>query len=154
MDRSLGRHLRDCRLRHSSTRRSDRPQDSSAQARDFATSDHRHPYMDSSGFADFVDGDDDFAEPLRRAQHARANRRGEDLHYRLPIDFVESITGADKRLTLPEGGTLDVKIPPAPGERADPASAGQGRPRYRQRRSRRCPDRGGGSARPPLHARR
>jgi DnaJ-class molecular chaperone len=30
----------------------------------------------------------------------------------LPIDFVESITGADKRLTLPEGGTLDVKIPP------------------------------------------
>jgi DnaJ-class molecular chaperone len=80
--------------------------------RDFATSDHGHPYTDSSGFADFADGDDDFAELLRRAQQAHANRRGEDLHYRLPIDFVESITGADKRLTLPEGGTLDVKIPP------------------------------------------
>jgi DnaJ-class molecular chaperone len=80
--------------------------------RDFATSDNGHSYTDSSGFADFADGGDDFAELLRRAHQARANRRGEDLHYRLPIDFVESITGGNKRLTLPEGGTLDVKIPP------------------------------------------
>jgi DnaJ-class molecular chaperone len=80
--------------------------------RDFATSDHGHPYTDSSGFADFVDADDALAELLRRAQRARANRPGEDLHYRLPIDFVESITGANKRLTLPDGGSLDVKIPP------------------------------------------
>lgn len=80
--------------------------------RDFATSDHAHAYTDSSGFADFMDADDAFAELLRRGKRARANRRGEDLHYRMPIDFVESITGANKRLTLPEGGTLDVKIPP------------------------------------------
>jgi DnaJ-class molecular chaperone len=80
--------------------------------RDFAGSDGGHAYTDSSGFADFVDADDAFAELLRRSQRARANRRGEDLHYRLPIDFVESINGANKRLTLPEGGTLDVKIPP------------------------------------------
>jgi DnaJ-class molecular chaperone len=80
--------------------------------RDFATSDHSHPYTDSSGFADFADADDALAELLRRGQRARANRQGEDLHYRLPIDFVESITGANKRLTLPDGGTLDVKIPP------------------------------------------
>jgi DnaJ-class molecular chaperone len=80
--------------------------------RDFATSDQGHPYTDSSGFADFMDADDALAELLRRGQQARANRRGEDLHYRLPIDFVESITGANKRLTLPDGSTLDVKIPP------------------------------------------
>jgi DnaJ-class molecular chaperone len=80
--------------------------------RDFATSDHRHPYTDSSGFADFTDADDALAELLGRGQRARANRRGGDLHYRLPIDFVESITGANKRLTLPDGGTLEVKIPP------------------------------------------
>jgi DnaJ-class molecular chaperone len=49
---------------------------------------------------------------LRRSERARANRRGQDLHYRLPIEFVESITGANKRLTLPDGGTLDVTIPP------------------------------------------
>lgn len=79
--------------------------------RDYATPQDGHPYTDNSGFADFMD-EDSFAELLRRSQRARANRRGEDLHYRLPIDFVESIIGANKRLTLPEGGTLDVKIPP------------------------------------------
>jgi DnaJ-class molecular chaperone len=79
---------------------------------DFATSDHDHPYADDSGYADFMDADDALAELLRRSERARANRRGRDLHYRLPIDFAESITGATKRLTLPDGGTLDVTIPP------------------------------------------
>jgi DnaJ-class molecular chaperone len=59
-----------------------------------------------------MDTDDAFAELLRRGQRARANRRGQDMHYRLAIDFAESIAGANKRLTLPDGGTLDVKIPP------------------------------------------
>jgi len=80
--------------------------------REYAGADHDHPYVDASGFADFMDGEDAFAELLRRGQRARANRRGQDLHYRLPIEFVESVMGANKRLTLPDGGTLDVKIPP------------------------------------------
>jgi DnaJ-class molecular chaperone len=80
--------------------------------RDFATSDHAHPYTNNSGFADFEDADDALAELLRRSERARANRRGQDLHYRLPIGFAESITGASKRLTLPDGGSLDVSIPP------------------------------------------
>jgi DnaJ-class molecular chaperone len=80
--------------------------------RDFATSDHAQPYTNNSGYADFMDADDALAELLRRSERARANRRGHDLHYRLPIEFVESITGANKRLTLPDGGTLDVTIPP------------------------------------------
>lgn len=80
--------------------------------RDYANAEEGHPYASSAGFADFMDGGDAFAELLRRAQREHANRRGEDLHFRLPIAFVESITGADKRITLPDGGTLDVKIPP------------------------------------------
>jgi DnaJ-class molecular chaperone len=79
--------------------------------RDYA-SDQGYPYADTSGFADFMDTDDAFAELLRRGQRVRANRRGQDMHYRLAIDFAESIAGANKRLTLPDGGTLDVKIPP------------------------------------------
>jgi DnaJ-class molecular chaperone len=59
-----------------------------------------------------MDADDAFAELLRRGERARANRRGRDLRYQLPIDFVDSIKGANKRLTLPDGGTLDVTIPP------------------------------------------
>lgn len=80
--------------------------------REYAGSDQDHPYADASGFADFMDEEDAFAELLRRGQRARANRRGQDMHYRLPIEFADSVTGANKRLTLPDGSTLDVKIPP------------------------------------------
>lgn len=80
--------------------------------RDYAAQDQGSPYTDTSGYADFMGGDDTFAELLRRSREARANRRGEDLLFRLPIRFVDSITGANQRLTLPEGGTLDVRIPP------------------------------------------
>ncbi|MDX3810622.1 MAG: J domain-containing protein, partial [Bosea sp. (in: a-proteobacteria)] len=78
--------------------------------RDYAGSDPGH-YSSSAGFADFAAGDDPFAELFRRSAQARANRRGQDLHYRLSVSFVESITGGSQRITLPAGGTLDVTIP-------------------------------------------
>ena len=37
--------------------------------------------------------------------------RGQDLRYTLEIDFLESVTGARKRVTLPEGGALDLSVP-------------------------------------------
>lgn len=80
--------------------------------RDFSASDQHHPYDNDAGYADFMDSDDAFAELLRRNAKARANRRGHDLNFRLPVAFAESITGVNKRLTLPDGGTLDVTIPP------------------------------------------
>lgn len=79
--------------------------------RDYAAGNGPH-YSDDSGYSDFMDSEDAFAELLRRGQRARANRRGQDLHYRLAVDFSDSIAGANRRLTLPDGGTLDVKIPP------------------------------------------
>jgi DnaJ-class molecular chaperone len=79
--------------------------------RDFAQEPDAEAYADASGYADYMD-DDALAELLRRARRARADRRGEDLHYRLPIAFADSIAGAQKRLTLPDGGVLDVTIPP------------------------------------------
>ena len=80
--------------------------------RDYATSDGGHRYTGDDGFADFIDGDDALAELLRRSARARANRRGQDLHYSMAISFADSIAGAETRLTLPDGGTLDVRIPP------------------------------------------
>ena len=80
--------------------------------RDYASSEQDHPYANNSGFTDFMDSEDGFAELLRRSARAQANRRGHDLEYRLPIEFIESIAGANKRLTLPDGSTLDVAIPP------------------------------------------
>lgn len=38
-------------------------------------------------------------------------QRGQDLRYTLDVEFVEAITGAKKRVTLPEGGTLDLAVP-------------------------------------------
>ncbi len=39
-------------------------------------------------------------------------RRGRDQGYTLTIDFLDAVTGATKRLALPDGRGLDVRIPP------------------------------------------
>lgn len=79
--------------------------------RDYADAEPSGQYANDAGFADFADGDDPFAELLRRQAHARANRRGQDLHYRLQIAFAESIDAGTKRLTMPDGSTIDVTLP-------------------------------------------
>ncbi len=43
----------------------------------------------------------------------RRDVRGQDLRYSLEIDFLEAISGARKRVTLPEGGVLDLAVPEA-----------------------------------------
>jgi DnaJ-class molecular chaperone len=80
--------------------------------KDYASSERDHPYADNSGFADFMDSEDVFAELLMRSARAQANRRGHDIEFKLPIEFIDSIAGANKRLKLLDGGTLDVTIPP------------------------------------------
>jgi len=42
--------------------------------------------------------------------------RGRDEHYVLTAEFLDAVTGATRRLTLPDGQTLDVKIPPGTEE--------------------------------------
>jgi DnaJ-class molecular chaperone len=37
--------------------------------------------------------------------------RGTDVRYTLEIDFLEAAAGAKKRVTMPDGGTLDISIP-------------------------------------------
>jgi DnaJ-class molecular chaperone len=37
--------------------------------------------------------------------------RGRDVRYTLEIDFLEAATGAKKRVTLPDGGVLDLTVP-------------------------------------------
>ena len=68
-------------------------------------------YNNRSGYADFGDTDDLFAELFR--QQARQSRKapGADLRYRLSVDFLDAVNGASKRITLPDGGSLDVSIP-------------------------------------------
>ncbi len=37
--------------------------------------------------------------------------RGQDVRYTLEVDFMEAVGGARKRVTMPEGGTLDLNVP-------------------------------------------
>ena len=80
--------------------------------RDFAGAGSDHPYASSAGFEDFMNSDDLLSELLRRGGRTTVRMRGADVHYRVPIDFLDAVNGASKRVTLPNGGTLEFEVPP------------------------------------------
>jgi DnaJ-class molecular chaperone len=81
--------------------------------RDFHAADAQdHPYSTTGGFADFMENEDILADILGRGEgRTRFRIRGQDVRYRLPVDFIEAVNGATKRITMPDGATLDVEIP-------------------------------------------
>jgi DnaJ-class molecular chaperone len=80
--------------------------------RDFHGADAEpHTYSTDGGYADFMETEDIFKEMFGRGGEARIRLRGQDVLYRLPVEFLEALNGATKRITLPDGGTLDVVIP-------------------------------------------
>lgn len=87
----------------------ERPQH--AYYREYAGDAEGARYASDAGFSDYAEDDDFFADLLRRNAQARANRPGRDLHYTLSITLADAVRGAERRLTLPTGDTLDVKIP-------------------------------------------
>jgi DnaJ-class molecular chaperone len=73
-------------------------------------------YHTTRGFEDFGDYSDVFADLF--GQRARGAGRGEgvrmrgpDRHYTLEVSFLEAARGATRRITMPSGDVLDVKIP-------------------------------------------
>jgi DnaJ-class molecular chaperone len=86
--------------------------------REYAGGDEGARYRSSAGFEDIGAFSDLFGDLFNRGGGARAGgggarfaMRGQDAQYRLEIDFLEAVQGAKKRITLPDGGTLDVTIP-------------------------------------------
>lgn len=63
--------------------------------------------MDPGMFEDLFS---DIFEARRRAESGP--RRGRDESYRLAVAFLDSVRGATRQLTLPDGKALSVKIPP------------------------------------------
>jgi DnaJ-class molecular chaperone len=63
-----------------------------------------------------------------REPRGDAPRRGQDRAYTLTIEFLDSVTGATKRLALPEGRGLDVRIPPGIEDGQTMRLRGQGAP--------------------------
>ncbi len=68
-----------------------------------------------SGAEGFEDLSDVFADLFGRdtgMRRPRSRARGEDIRYTLDVDFLDAIKGAEKTVTMADGKTLKLKIPP------------------------------------------
>jgi DnaJ-class molecular chaperone len=104
-----------------------------------ARSSYRPSSHDTSGFRFGNSADDIFAELLRRRTKGRTGdwnpfeqgdekkgAKGADAEYSLKISFTEAVLGTTKRITLPTGKHLDVKVPPRTQDGAKLRLKGQG----------------------------
>ena len=67
----------------------------------------------SDMFADmFRNGQSPFGQRGGQRGGTPRQARGQDRQYSLTVSFLEAASGANRRLSLPEGRTLDVVIPP------------------------------------------
>lgn len=75
---------------------------------------------DGAGGASFEDLSDIFSDLFgakggrpgaRPGGGQRSAPRGRDVRYRLEVDFLDAARGAKKRVTMPDGRTLDLSIP-------------------------------------------
>ena len=66
---------------------------------------------DEFGFGDIFS--DLFGSMRGRGADAGApfRMRGQDIRYTLEVDFLEAVNGTTKRVTMPEGGVLDLNVP-------------------------------------------
>ena len=104
--------------------------------RDFADGPAYGSHAAQDGFA----SNEDLEEFLARAFAGGAGggqrtqrdfkMRGQDAHYVLPVAFLDAVNGATSTITLPEGKTLQVKIPEGAEDRQTLRLKGQGLPGY------------------------
>ena len=86
--------------------------------RQYADADGGGRYQSSAGFDDFADISDLFSDMFQRggrgggAGRGPRQMRGQDLRYQLPVDFLDAVNGAKRRVTMPDGKTLDIAVPP------------------------------------------
>ncbi len=88
------------------------------------------PDFEDVGFSDI------FSEIFGGARGARGTRftggiRGSDVRYTLEIDFLEAVQGARKRVTMPEGGMLDLTVPEGVSDGQVLRLKGKGGPGFR-----------------------
>ena len=102
--------------------------------RDYAEGAH-NPYRSAPGFDEFGDASDIFAEFLRRhgedgatGQDHGFQARGSDRRYALEVPFLDAVNGGTTRFTLPEGASLEVKIPQGTADGQTIRLRGQGAP--------------------------
>jgi DnaJ-class molecular chaperone len=87
--------------------------------RDFGDAAGREKYRTQAGFdeedlesifAQAFGAGADGARPAGGGGGRRFSMRGQDAQYQLTIDFLDAVNGTTRRVTLPDGRTLDVRI--------------------------------------------
>lgn len=86
-----------------------------------------------SGEFGFSDVFSDFFGGPRSARGARSGLgiRGQDVRYTLEVDFLEAVSGTKKRVTMPEGGMLDLAVPEGVSDGQVLRLKGKGNPGFR-----------------------
>lgn len=98
----------------------------------------RRPYANAADayaggtFSDvFNDFFSDAAWPGARANGRPGfHVRGQDVRYTLEVGFLEAISGTKKRVTMPEGGVLDLTVPEGVGDGQVLRLKGKGKPGF------------------------
>jgi DnaJ-class molecular chaperone len=86
--------------------------------REYAGGEEGARYRSTAGYEDIGAFSDLFGDLFGERGGARAaggrrfSVRGQDAQYRLEVDFLDAVNGTKTRITLPDGGPLDVTIPP------------------------------------------
>lgn len=89
----------------------------------------RYAYSHSGGMGgDNADFEDLFTNIFNQRQRGPA--KGQDHHYSMDVEFLEAVSGGTKRLNLPNGQTLDVKIPPGTEDGDTLRLRGKGEPGF------------------------
>ncbi|WP_119458912.1 DnaJ C-terminal domain-containing protein [Rhodospirillaceae bacterium SYSU D60014] len=96
--------------------------------RNYAEGGQGAKYQDFN-FGEGVSADDLFADLFRGRRAGRTVRmRGADISYTAAVDFIEAAVGAKKRMTLADGKSLEVTIPPGTEDGQTLRLKGQGLP--------------------------
>ena len=116
--------------------------------REYAGGQEGARYRSTAGYEDIGAFSDLFGDLFgerggmgRGAGGRRFSMRGQDAQYRLEVDFLDAVNGTKTRITLPDGGTLDVTIPPGVTDGQVLRLRGKGGPGLGRRRTGRCADR-------------
>ncbi|WP_020400363.1 DnaJ C-terminal domain-containing protein [Kordiimonas gwangyangensis] len=101
--------------------------------RQYAGGDAQHHYYSNRGFSDFGDESDFFSDLFRQASEGRhrhdgRTHRGRDVRYHLAIDFIDAALGVKRRVSMPDGITLDITIPAGVSEGQTLRLKGKGMP--------------------------
>jgi DnaJ-class molecular chaperone len=98
---------------------SGQPQAERRYYRDYADAGASSRYSNPQDLGGFEDLGDVFADLFKgrrsgaaaRGAEAQFRMRGGDIHYSLPVEFLDAVNGAKKRVDMPDGKTLDISIP-------------------------------------------